>query len=450
MPLLRPGQLLRCVESNAVCRVDQLLGDGGQGEVQQVWVDGRPYALKWYNDLVLRVDTGLRRRLQVAIDHGAPSGSFLWPFELVTLPDGSRLGYLMRLRTPEYVKAHDVLSQHVAPRLRALATVGLQLTEALLALHAKGLIYQDLNAGNVFLDPASGAIELCDNDNVDIDGSPSVMGGVWEFQAPEVVMRRAGPSRATDLHSLAVMLFRLLHLGHPLVGACELRHPNLSSPAVLQRIYGSEARFVFDPEDASNRPLPERHGPVLAHWALYPASLKQLFVRAFTAGLHDPLHGRVQETEWRRAMRQLVDAVLPCPHCGAESFHDPRRGAEGHRTPACWHCGAALPAAPLRLGLRRPSSPAGEAPRHVLVLAAGARLFAHHLDMGGSLSVGAFEPGPPPCLRNLGAQPWSAWSPGSSVPTPVPPGGVAVLAHGLRIDFGRMVGEVKGPLMSAR
>lgn len=452
MPLLRPGQLLRCVESQAPCQVDSLLGDGGQGEVQKVWVDGQAYALKWYNDLVLRVDTTLRRRLQVAIDHGAPSSSFLWPFELVTLPDGSRLGYLMRLRTPHFVKAHEVLSRQALPRFRALATIGWQLTEALLALHAKGLIYQDLNAGNVFLDPASGRIELCDNDNVDIDGAPSVMGGVWEFQAPEVVLRLAGPSRATDLYSLAVMLFRLLHLGHPLVGACELRHPNLTSPSVLRRIYGSEARFVFDPADASNRPLPERHGPVLGHWAIYPEALRRLFVRAFTVGLHDPLHGRVQETEWRHAMRQLLDAVYPCPHCGAENFYDPQRLAEGRRHVACWGCGAALPAAPTRIGLRRRGAAGTEPPRHVVVLAEGTQLFPHHLASavasggpGDAQPQAACEVEAEPALRNLGAQPWQAWPAGDTAGRAIPPGASVPLSRGLRIDFGSVVGEVKMP-----
>src|SRR5699024_4243726 len=118
-------------------------------------------------------------------------------------------------------------------------------------------------------------IEICDNDNVDIDGAPSVMGGVWEFQAPEVVLRQSGPSRVADLYSLAVMLFRLLHIGHPLIGRCELKYNNLADHAVLQRIYGTEARFVFDPADESNRPLPERHGPVIAHWAIYPKALRR-------------------------------------------------------------------------------------------------------------------------------------------------------------------------------
>ncbi len=238
MQTLKPGQTLRSVSSRLTVRVKSLLGEGGQGEVYVVELDGQPFALKWYHDVVLRVDRGLYNRLQIAVDRGAPSNRFLWPFELVTMPDGSRLGYLMRLRQPRFQPVNDLLQGIVQTSFRTLATSCCLLTDALFALHSKGLAYQDLNAGNIFFDPDTGDIEVCDNDNVDVDGAPSVMGGVWEFQAPEVVLRQAGPTRATDLHSLAVMLFRILHLGHPLVGRRELEFPNLANEAAMRSLYG--------------------------------------------------------------------------------------------------------------------------------------------------------------------------------------------------------------------
>lgn len=448
MNSLQSGQLLRCVDSHATCRVEAMIGDGGQGEVYRVSLDGQAYALKWYNDVVLRIDAGLRRRLQVAIDHGSPSPAFLWPFELVTLQDGSRLGYLMRLRHPDYQKLQSILARQAWPGFRVLAMLGWQLTEALLALHSKGLIYQDLNGGNIFFDPASGLIEVCDNDNVDVDGAPSVMGGVWEFQAPEVVLRQTGPSRTTDLHSLAVMLFRMLHLGHPLIGRCELEHRNMADPKVLQRVFGTHACFVFDPADDRNRPLPERHGPVLAHWPIYPEALRQLFARAFTQGLFDPRHGRVQETEWRRAMRQLLDSVQPCPDCGAHNFYDPHRLASGAREFACWSCARPMSAAPLRIGIRARNARAGDPPAHVVVLAEGVRLFPHHLgeaaDPASHRACAQVEWAERPLLGNRTRAAWQAWAPGSREAQAVEPGQSIALQPGLRLDFGRMVAEVKG------
>ena len=447
MASLRSGQLLRGITSGLTCRVERLLGEGGQGEVYEVNLDGRSYALKWYNDVVLRVDRSLRHRLQVAIDRGAPSPKFLWPFELVSLPDGSRLGYLMRLRRPGLVDLHSLLREAVNPSFRTLATMGCLLTDALFALHAKGLAYRDLNAGNVFFDPVSGDIEICDNDNVDVDGAPSVIGGVREYQAPEIVLQQATTSRATDLHSLAVMLFKLLHIGHPLRGRRELEHPNLASDLATRRLYGSEARFVFDPADESNRPIPDLHGRVIGFWEIYPQFLRELFTRAFTTGLHDPVHGRVQETEWRRAMSRLRDAVHTCPQCGAGNFYDAKRIAAKAQRFACWGCGASLDAAPARLGIRRSGARREEAPAHIIILEAGATLYAHHtagaeIDFTSpTAEVRAIDG--TLHLVNCTASPWHIGQ-GDAARSVEPNQGFPI-ADAARVRFERLEGEIKLP-----
>jgi DNA-binding helix-hairpin-helix protein with protein kinase domain len=440
MQTLPSGTALHCLESHQSCVIRDLIGEGGQGEVYLVTVGGEERALKWYNDLVLRVDQTLQRRLQLAIDMGAPSSHFLWPQELVTDPQRRRLGYVMRLRRRGTVKIQALLAQEVRPSFRALAFTGWQLTDALFALHGLGLAYRDLNAGNVFVDPRRGQVEVCDNDNVDIDGAASVIGGVMEYQAPEVVLRHAGPSRASDLHSLAVMLFRMLHVGHPLVGRREAEFSNLADPKVMRRLYGSEARFVFDPVDESNRPTPEAHGPVLGHWPIYPQALRDLFTRAFTLGLYDPA-SRVQESEWRRAMRLLHDSVLTCTGCGAQNFHDPQR--RGGFT--CWGCGRALPASPLRLGLRRRNT-GSEAPDHVVVMEPGACLFADQLrlsQMPPQAVVAEVVAGPAGArLRNFSNFTWTVQD--GDGRREVPSGEELLVAPGLRLSFGDVAGTVRG------
>ena len=442
MARLKPGQQLRGLASGMTCTVQGLLGEGGQGEVYQVDLNGQGYAVKWYNDVVLQVDTGLKARLQVLIDRGPPSPRFIWPFELVTLPDGSRLGYLMRLRAKGYENIHALLTNAIKPTFRARATMGYLLTDALFAVHAKGLAYQDLNGGNVFVDEKTGDIEICDNDNVDIDGAPSVMGGVWEFQSPEVVLRQAGPTRASDLHSLAVMLFRILHIGHPLVGARSLSFNNLTSEATVRRLYGTEARFVFDPADDSNRPVAETGLYVDTYWSMYPQSLKDLFIRAFTEGLYDP-NSRVMETEWRRAMSQLRDAVQTCPSCGVRNFYDGRRMANKQPRFTCWSCAEPIQSGPPRLGIRRTGARPGEMPLHVVILEDGATLLPHHTD-GGEHEFNrpqAHVRGNPLALDNVSTHTWTATD--SSGSRPVAPGESIELVSGLRIVFGRHEGEVK-------
>ena len=89
-------------ETGRQCKVEKLLGSGGQGEVYQVRVDGQPYALKWYFPEYLPSDPDLRKRLGFAIEKGAPNNRFLWPLELVTSPDGRTFGYVMLLREPRF------------------------------------------------------------------------------------------------------------------------------------------------------------------------------------------------------------------------------------------------------------------------------------------------------------------------------------------------------------
>jgi DNA-binding helix-hairpin-helix protein with protein kinase domain len=447
---LSAGQTLKVLSTGGQCTVQRLLGEGGQGWVYQVSFMGRPFALKWYNDRVLRYDNRLRARLQTAIDHGPPSQRFLWPFSLVTLADGSRLGYLMPLRDPRLKEVSTILGaqktangleERIAPSFRVLATICCLVAQELLALHAKGLAYQDLNAGNLFFDPQRGQIAVCDNDNVDIDGAPSVMGGVWEYQAPEIVLRQTGPTRVTDLHSLAVMLFRILHIGHPLVGQRAQAFGNLSDAAAVRSLFGTDPLFIFDPRDNSNRPEPDEFA--VAYWALYPGFLRELFTRAFTDGLRDPRHGRVQETEWRLAMARLRDSIVTCS-CTAENFYDRPRLAGGARF-SCWYCGAELAASPPRIGILAAQEPAQRSPRHVVVLDPGASLLGYHCD-GGQYNVDAViasvegQPGQL-ALANSSRTEWSCRYQGDAVR--VPPGSRVLLKDGMHIEFGATRGEVR-------
>jgi eukaryotic-like serine/threonine-protein kinase len=445
MPTLKPGHSLLCLDSRQPCVIQDVLGEGGQGEVYKVLVGGEPRAVKWYNDLVLRIDTGLRRRLQLAIDMGPPSSHFLWPQELVADPESRRFGYVMPLRRPGTEKVHSLFSGTFNTSFRAVSYACWQLTDAMFALHAKGLAYLDINAGNIFFEPRSGAVEICDNDNVDVDGAPSVMGGVMEFQAPEVVMRQAGPSRATDLHSLAVMLFRMLHCGHPLVGRREASFANLADPAVMRKLYGSEALFVYDPTNDSNRPDPERHGPVVAHWHLYPQALRALFLRAFTEGLYDP-SARVQESEWRRALRTLHDSVMTCAACGAQSFHDSSRRSDAAAPFACWGCQRPLSTSPLRLGLRRAQARPKDPPDHVVMMDPGGVVFADQLNPGRASpvpSVAAEVHGVGTVLlRNRSASAWRVYE--GRLDMTVLPGSDLSLRPGQQIDFGPVHGFVRG------
>ncbi|MEJ7707561.1 MAG: hypothetical protein WKF82_10020 [Nocardioidaceae bacterium] len=199
----------------------RLVGEGAQGKVFAVSVDTtagtREYALKWYREGF--GTPGQRATLRRLVDQGTPGKSFLWPVDIVQAPDEDSFGYLMELRPPRFVPISDLMNGRIDPTIGLLADVGAALAGCFLVLHAAGMCYRDLNLGNLFFDPANGEVLVCDLDNVGVDGQGSVeVAGSPFFSAPEVVRGEQLPDTGTDRFSLAVLLFLLLMLHHPLEG----------------------------------------------------------------------------------------------------------------------------------------------------------------------------------------------------------------------------------------
>ena len=363
--LLNSGEKVQMLPTELSYEVEKFLGGGGQGEVYRAkLVDGQGagllVALKWFFPHYLRQDLDLRARLERAVDNGPPSDRFLWPQELVQTADRPGFGYVMPLREDRFVGITDLVTRRAVPTLRALVTAGFELAHNYRQLHAKGFCYRDISFGNVFFDPESGEVRICDNDNVSVDdGGGGVIGGTARFMAPEIVRGEAGPSTQTDLFSLAVLLFYMLVNHHPLEGAREARIRCFDLPA-MTRLYGTDPLFIFDPNDTSNRPLRGSHDNALALWPLYPRSVQSLFVRAFTDGLRDA-HMRVVESQWSSALIRLRDSIFYCQHCRAENFYDPGALSDAN---TCWalciiaSVAAAYAYRPRRCGDAQPRQPA--------------------------------------------------------------------------------------------
>lgn len=112
---------------------------------------------------------------------------------------------------------------------------------------------------------------ICASDNVIENGQKPEVAGTIGFMAPEVTTSSAFPSIETGKHSLAVLLFYMFMLHHPLKGTKEEQIRALDQPARV-KIYGKEPLFIFHPTDTSNRPHPQYHKAVLNFWPIYPAS----------------------------------------------------------------------------------------------------------------------------------------------------------------------------------
>jgi eukaryotic-like serine/threonine-protein kinase len=439
MRILQDGQSVRTVTSDRECKVEAYLGGGGQGEVYRSLLDGQVVALKWY--FPSQATPEQRSGLETLVKKGAPTARFLWPMELTHSPDVAGFGYVMALRPPHYRSIVDLVKRRAEPSFRALATAGLQLADSFLELHAAGFCYRDISFGNVFFDPDSGEVLICDNDNVAVDkqGTPGVL-GTPRFMAPEIVRGEALPSSDTDLYSLAVLLFYMLMVHHPLEGRRELEIRCLDLPA-MNKLYGTHPLFIFDPHDDSNRPVPGTHDNALEFWPLYPLSLRHLFTRSFTQGLTDPLHGRVRESEWRVAMSRLRDSIYYCGHCAAEAFYDVEAlRLSGGQPGTCWSCKRPLVLPPrMRLG------------DTIVMLNHDTQLFPHHVDgqrrydFSAPIAQVTQHPQDPTIwgLQNLGAEKWTITTADDQSHKDVEPGQNVRLTVGLSINFGQVEGVLR-------
>jgi DNA-binding helix-hairpin-helix protein with protein kinase domain len=331
-------------------RVVRELGQGGQGYVYAIdRGEGRLLALKWYKPHGATAEQAAA--LTTLIELGAPHPRFLWPLSLASVPGQQGLGYVMPLKEDGFIEMGYLISgaypdgRPLDTSFAVVTTLCRLLADSFLRLHSRGLCYRDISFGNVAFDPATGDVRVCDNDNVGIDDGGGRVLGTPFFMAPELVRDRTFstlPNSDTDRHSLAVLLFYALCMGHPLEGARTER--GLRDGAWLNRHFGASPLFVFDPSDDSNRPTMDI---VNAYWNVYPDFLREAFTRAFTEGLRDPA-ARVTESEWIKILGRLRDALMQCAHCGATNFAD-----ESHPLNVCGRCRRGLePPLVLHLGRR--------------------------------------------------------------------------------------------------
>lgn len=423
---LSPGSEVDLPQSRRRATVCRFIGEGSQGAVFDVVIEptGEHLALKWYFPALGHERQ--RAAIDELIERGSPDPRFLWPTEIAFDAASPSFGYLMPLRDESTVGLADLLTGKVDVPFSTICTLGMELSDTFLSLHSQGLCYRDISFGNVFFDPRTGHPLICDNDNVGVDGaSPSAVLGTRRFMAPEIVRREAFPSTSTDLYSLAVLLFYLLMVGHPLVGRRELEFETWDDHAESV-LFGSAPRFVFDPVDASNAPLPDLHGSVLTNWDLYPEQIRRLFTQAFTVGLSDPSNGRVRESVWRSALARLRDLVMRCPACGKESFWQ-----DGKTEVRCWSCDRVL-SDPVRLVVDgRP-----------LVLNKGTLLYQHHLTVDYDFETVIAEVVPHPAkpdrwgLRNESSETWEVVLPNGER-TVAASGRSVGLLPGTRLQLGR-------------
>lgn len=305
------------------------LGRGGQGIVYLVEVCGEKKALKWYLNAP---DDKFYRNLDQNIASGAPSDAFLWPEYLTEKQQGS-YGYIMKLRPQNYYEFGNFLLAKVSFKsFTAMLSAAMKICDGFMMLHRFGYSYQDLNDGNFFIDPQTGDVLICDNDNVMPQGEKSGIMGKARYMAPEIV---AGgiPDKYSDRFSLSVILFMLFYANHPFEGAKVVACPCMTE-AFEKEFYGSKALFIYDPTDKSNLPVRGIHQNVIRRWPVFPQMLRDAFIEEFSKEkLQDP-STRMIEQNWKKIISSVRDSLVVCQHCAEETFVN-----VSDSTDKCMNCG---------------------------------------------------------------------------------------------------------------
>lgn len=359
-------------EKFGVLAVQGRLGEGAQGEVFAVTTaESDDKAVKWAfasGDAASEAD----RLVEVikldptkADPNLADFEMLVWPEDLVLgsdPPATGRVGYVMQLVTSDFTPLPQLLRGEYKISTERLIRSCVNLTRTFHAVQATGLVYRDIKDENVFLRNADGQIRVVDNDNCVPPDTPCSIIGTTDFMAPEIIRLESNPTRDSDLHSLAVLLFYMLMRGHPLEGRHE-RKIRAFTLEYQQRLYGQEPLFVFDESDNGNGlDLDEpNHQQVQCNWDFMPRAVRDLFTRAFTVGLKKP-SSRPTLREWQGALSTARDNIFHCSSCKKVNFWDPVSPSP------CWNCGSEL----------RPSAAISLADR-ALPLERGSKIFAHHL-----------------------------------------------------------------------
>ena len=345
--------------------VEQFIGTEGQLDVYAAEVNGQPWRLTWC--FPAQATPEKRATVEALIQQGAPAASFLWPATVVESSAVPGFGYLTPPPDARFKNVEDLAKRWIEPTFHTLASALLGMVDSFTALHLKGLCYHDFSLRDVFFDPDTGDVLL--NNAKDVIAGET--GGLQNLRyiAPEIVRGEAPPSAQSDLYTLSALLFYIMMVHHPLEGERVTNAPAFDRATEL-RLFGTDPVFVFDPDNDTNRPVPGYHVGVLDYWPLYPQFIRDLFIQAFTAGLSDPYGGRIRESEWRKALVRLRDAIIYCPQCSAENFYDIEvLKASGGHPGTCWSCDSDLVLPPrLRIG------------DAVVMLNYNTKLYPHHID----------------------------------------------------------------------
>ncbi len=290
------------------------LGRGGEGVVYEL-TDAPASVLKIYNEPVTAAKAR-KLRLMAAMATGRLLSYSAWPEDVVEDVQGAVRGFVMR-RLDQYYPLHMLFSPMDRKRIfpdkgyNFLVRVAANLSRAIHAIHATGLVMGDINEGNVLVN-AAGLVAFIDCDSFQIEEPGHIYYcevGVPRYTPPELLRLSSfdGVRRTadTDSFSLAVLVFQLLFLGrHPYAGRNKTAEDIDEEKAIRQQW------FAYTLRHTQSKLSPPDHSFDIRY---LPPALSDLFHTAFESTGARPL-----AADW---IRELDGYEKSLRHCSQVSTH---------------------------------------------------------------------------------------------------------------------------------
>lgn len=329
-------------------RITGVAGYGGQGVAYHE--DSGDYIVKivTVRDPAKRHELMRRYKFLLAQRQIVEDGARLVLPEAILAPPHT--GYVMRR-----VKGHQPLTSLIMPPVardisfdewynretgglrRRLLLAGL-ICRCFYHLHGSNLSYCDLSDKNILVaqDPSVPSVCLIDPDNLSAPmAAEALVLGTPLYMAPELLNGSRQPDILTDSYSLAVLLFQLLRLGHPMIGDSVLD----GNPELEEKALRGELPFVDHPVDESNR-----RSSLLPAEETCTSALTALFQKAFVDGVHSRSH-RPSPGAWEEEALIAAGNTLVCERCSAAFF--PRKNEQNPSLCKCPWCQNLAPFPPV-------------------------------------------------------------------------------------------------------
>lgn len=316
---------LNSVKGKTLKIFDHMVAQLSFGSIRTAEYDGAPCFVKYFSSKdFARSNCGMQlyENLKAHLLADSPDESFLWPIDLSNVEKNS-FCYVINRDFSLYRSLADMMEgTDNYKSCETIVNAALCLTKAFTMLKKKSHYFLYMTEDDLFIHPQSGRIIIA---NVEFLKKEEEPGGLWELLnvsrlfPPVCVRKERLPNERSNCYLLSVLLFEILYLSHPLEGRCAAKYPFMGEKENME-VYGSRPCFIYDHEDASNRPVRGVHINMYIRRNMYPLYIQEHFSRVFSKEALSKNLAYTSVDKWYELFRELRDLLDFCPDCGREYF----------------------------------------------------------------------------------------------------------------------------------